>query len=435
MKKFGKFFVLVLFVLLCLPFSAKAATWHAENITLSNISISNNNMVLFDISFDLPSDLGSATCWIGLQTEEFDEGDSHSYGDFTDMGNVAETYHFGSLSSITSNTDFVNQYGIKGFAPNNDTGFPAFWDNTHIEQTLSVDGLPLDTTSEYRVYLWTFRYGYFYPDAYLGKITVDGNGNFDIVDSTNNSGTIVGYYKVNFNTNGGTDVVSQTVAENEKVTKPSDPTKDGYAFDSWCSDVGLSFEYDFDTLVTSDLFLHAKWRKVYKILDENPKEYELNSNVNISFTADGNISNIDKILVDDAELDSQYYELASGSTILTLLSDYLDTLSTGSHKITFKYTDASVDATLNVVAANTNTNTNTNNNTNSNTNTNTNTNTPTTNTNTSTTTNTTNTSTSTNTLSNPKTGDNIVLYATLLMLSIGGLTITGLCLKKNTNRC
>ena len=69
-------------------------------------------------------------------------------------------------------------------------------------------------------------------------------------------------YQVGFDTNGGSTVDSQTVEEGSTVTKPADPTKDGYTFDGWYSNEELTTAYDFSTLVTADLTLYAKWTEV-----------------------------------------------------------------------------------------------------------------------------------------------------------------------------
>ncbi|MCL1873161.1 MAG: S-layer homology domain-containing protein [Clostridiales bacterium] len=66
-------------------------------------------------------------------------------------------------------------------------------------------------------------------------------------------------YTVTFNTNGGSAVPSATVVQNGKVTKPADPAKEGFRFDGWYADQALTTEYDFDTAVTGNITLYAKW--------------------------------------------------------------------------------------------------------------------------------------------------------------------------------
>lgn len=40
-------------------------------------------------------------------------------------------------------------------------------------------------------------------------------------------------YLVTFDTDGGSTVASQSVQENTKVMRSTDPTKSGYSFDTW----------------------------------------------------------------------------------------------------------------------------------------------------------------------------------------------------------
>ncbi len=78
-------------------------------------------------------------------------------------------------------------------------------------------------------------------------------------------------YLVTFDSAGGSAVASQTVKEGDKVTKPEDPTRDGYTFTGWL----LSNEaYDFETPVTSDLTLVASWKQNDSKKDDEDKKDE-----------------------------------------------------------------------------------------------------------------------------------------------------------------
>ena len=63
-------------------------------------------------------------------------------------------------------------------------------------------------------------------------------------------------YIVNFSTDGGSRIESQTIKKGNKVVEPKDPTKDGYIFVEWQLN---GVKYDFDKEVTSNLTLTAKW--------------------------------------------------------------------------------------------------------------------------------------------------------------------------------
>ena len=55
------------------------------------------------------------------------------------------------------------------------------------------------------------------------------------------------------------------------------------------------------------------------------------------------------VAVDGQLVDSSCYTLAEGSTVLTFLSFYLDTLSIGDHVVTLNYTYGSIDTTLTIL--------------------------------------------------------------------------------------
>lgn len=67
-------------------------------------------------------------------------------------------------------------------------------------------------------------------------------------------------FDVSFNSNGGSSVSNQKLNYSEKATRPAtDPTRTDYTFDNWYSDSALTTVYDFNTEVTSNITLYAKW--------------------------------------------------------------------------------------------------------------------------------------------------------------------------------
>lgn len=63
-------------------------------------------------------------------------------------------------------------------------------------------------------------------------------------------------YTVTFDSDGGSSVAEQKVNAGEKAFEPDDPVKDEYVFKGWF--IGET-KYDFDTPVTEDITLKAKW--------------------------------------------------------------------------------------------------------------------------------------------------------------------------------
>jgi uncharacterized repeat protein (TIGR02543 family) len=72
-------------------------------------------------------------------------------------------------------------------------------------------------------------------------------------------------YTVTFESNGGSEIAQATVSAGGKASAPTAPTKDGYVFGGWYSDAGFTALYDFNTVVTGNITLHAKWNDKFSI--------------------------------------------------------------------------------------------------------------------------------------------------------------------------
>jgi uncharacterized repeat protein (TIGR02543 family) len=64
------------------------------------------------------------------------------------------------------------------------------------------------------------------------------------------------FHYVDFDSDGGTSVERQIVFDGEKAVKPADPTKEGVKFVDWYDG---DTAFDFDTAITGDTVLKAKW--------------------------------------------------------------------------------------------------------------------------------------------------------------------------------
>ncbi len=67
-------------------------------------------------------------------------------------------------------------------------------------------------------------------------------------------------YIVTFDSNGGSNVTSQTVENGKTATMPQDPTRSGYTFLGWFTDEDFNEVYRFTTPVTEDITIYAKWK-------------------------------------------------------------------------------------------------------------------------------------------------------------------------------
>ena len=269
------------------------------------------------------------------------------------------------------------------------------------------------------------------------------------------------YYTVSF-MDGTNTISSQTILEGQKATRPtSDPTKANHEFVNWYADSTLTTVFNFNTPISRDMCIYAKFNPVYhdvtiqlsdglvvpsgggtfteeqilgieflaskgiviyeeddaahverwytadrKLLftfDENTKtihfadgvsykdninyvltdadktllagygayintitlnfgnapfEYVIleganqthtvNQDGSLTVKANGDISKFVKLLVDKIEVAEKDRTIVSGSTVATLSKEFLDTLSEGTHELTFVYTDGEVSTNFTI---------------------------------------------------------------------------------------
>ena len=112
--------------------------------------------------------------------------------------------------------------------------------------------------------------GFSKKGAKFTSIVADSKGNLYVVyqDAANKKKATVCTYaeeikeiRVSFNSDGGTLIDDQYVAYNGKVQKPEDPIKVGYIFENWYTDSTFAKVFDFETPVTSDITIYAKYTK------------------------------------------------------------------------------------------------------------------------------------------------------------------------------
>ena len=78
---------------------------------------------------------------------------------------------------------------------------------------------------------------------------------------------------------------------------------------------------------------------VYNFLEGADSSWTQNSNGTLTFRINGDFSKFTGVKVDDTLIDAKNYTAVSGSTVITLKTDYLQTFSVGTHKLTAVYTD------------------------------------------------------------------------------------------------
>ncbi len=206
------------------------------------------------------------------------------------VGTDLECVPFDDLDPISTNTE----YGIT--IHGNTTVWAVFRLDESVKFSLTLD--PNNETSESTVYS-NLDYGETFqlhlPTDYdftlpANKIFVDwydGENHYEAGDTytVTDDATLVAQwrdvdtpvYNVTFESNGGSSVATAQVYENDKLTKPANPTLDGYSFDGWYTDVALTQKYDFDSPVTGNFTLYASyfanlWYGTYNTTTHNSGE-------------------------------------------------------------------------------------------------------------------------------------------------------------------
>ena len=77
--------------------------------------------------------------------------------------------------------------------------------------------------------------------------------------SSSSSGNMDNAYRVLFNDGSTTLSVQTDLSSGDKLTKPETPVKDGYTFAGWYKDSACTQAWDFETGISGDMTLYAKW--------------------------------------------------------------------------------------------------------------------------------------------------------------------------------
>ena len=190
---------------------------------------------------------------------------------------------------------------------------------------------------------------------------------------------------------------------------------------------GSKLQYDgsVDNIINetrTDYYTRCTYEFTFQYIKEEviPKEYKFTEGANQTYTIDQNTEarfriNADyslfdkKVYVDDILVDGANYTSESGSTIITFSKEYIDTLAIGQHTLKVAFTDGGEAKTTFTIARQFEENNNNEN----------------------VSLNTENKEEMKDNASNPKTGDNVMLYIAIVSMSIIGLGATTLAVKKN----
>ena len=167
--------------------------------------------------------------------------------------------------------------------------------------------------------------------------------------------------------------------------------------------------------ITSNMKIKVVVEKIeYKVIEGAEQTYTITEDTEARFRIDADYSLFNnKVYVDNVLVDSSNYTSKSGSTIIVLNKDYVDTLAVGEHTLKVAFADGGeAETTFTIARKAENNNNNENNNEN---------NTPS---------KPEDKEEMKDNGSNPKTGDNIMLYVAIASMSIIGLVATTIVAKK-----
>lgn len=163
--------------------------------------------------------------------------------------------------------------------------------------------------------------------------------------------------------------------------------------------------------ITSNMKIKVVVEKIeYKVIEGAEQTYTIAEDTEARFRIDADYSLFDnKVYVDNVLVDSSNYTSKSGSTIIVLNKDYVDTLAVGEHTLKVAFVDGGEAETTFTIARKAENNNNNENNTPSKPE---------------------DKEETKDNGSNPKTGDNIMLYVAIASMSIIGLVATTIVAKK-----
>ncbi|MBE5970689.1 MAG: LPXTG cell wall anchor domain-containing protein [Lachnospiraceae bacterium] len=159
---------------------------------------------------------------------------------------------------------------------------------------------------------------------------------------------------VNYDSDGGTEVASESVIMGTLFTEPAEPTKEGYEFRGWWFDDELYPDREGWYVFTNEpenlaeITLTAKWAEVVDdvVLDGDNQTFYLESGNDVSIRWNMNYNyfyylellntSTGEYVVPENGVD---YEVKEGSTIITFNNSFLKTLAAGKYEVKAWFND------------------------------------------------------------------------------------------------
>ena len=194
-------------------------------------------------------------------------------------------------------------------------------------------------------------------------------------NNSNNSVTVLPYKKIELEDEEDIDIIDSVKLLPGEIGSINIPTKEDYLITiSLITDDGEEIIIDENNnfiMPNSDIKVIINYKFLYKFLEGQDQIF---NNKDLIIKTNGDVNKLLRIEVNNKELDKSNYEIKNGSTILTLKENYLSSLSSGTYILKFVYDDGELSTSF-IINNNEGTN-------------------------------------------NPNTGDNIIFYISILLLSI-----------------
>ena len=237
-------------------FSTKIDT--SAEINVTGLSCGAAAALAAGISFkDYYTQIGAFSSFQGLYLGEKQWGwfNYASELTFADGADVFVSYGDGEVTTQEPNFKTVSERFVNAFKANNNS-------------SVSISLYSFDTY--YGGHRWKLFSAELFSYLYLHKYGVMPSD--DLIKSAFNIPSLI---TISFDSNGhGSAPSSQTVYSGYKATKPADPSASGYTFAGWYTDSACTSTYDFNTAVTSNITLYAKWTVVSTTEPESDKPTE-----------------------------------------------------------------------------------------------------------------------------------------------------------------
>ena len=144
----------------------------------------------------------------------------------------------------------------------------------------------------------------------------------------------------------------------------------------------------------------------YQVIEGANSAWTQNSDGTLVFRANGDFSKFTGVKIDGTLIEAKNYTAVSGSTVITLKADYLQTLSVGKHTLTIVYNDGECNTQFEIKAASTTQGNKPDG------------------------TVTSESKPTTGEITNPQTGDNIIIFSIIFVIALTGILATYIISKK-----